>query len=618
MFTLFALLSCSVKGRLDIHKPDKNADPGPFYKAVSTAACEQKGVDSCLELAEIPGIPDGYALVRIFQNPTVYEKVDLKDILPQDRKTLEAAALVTAAVLFPTLDRKARAAGYQLPSLNIDPLCAHSEAIHNGFFRTNYGTDKKSLTNIICVGKTFSQPLGREVPLALDPAIIAHEFYHALFALDFLADDQDQKILNVMFENHDLEALSEGLADHFAYTVKREFDPWFIKLLGLFYRDPQKRAELTQNHDFYTEIYQDGQRFTMLNNQLFDDGIDTLSLNRCLARGLKADISRALDYAEKNGIKWNRVVSLAEIKHNYEVCADAAQIKDKVTGAWIGLFPEPKEALASAADLSLVAISNQKALCSFSKSYGLNARSFQRYQYVSPCSAATSIVYKDSSLSFADAEQSAYPTNEPVWVTAGLKLVGGGAFDCRLRGPTALLSELALYADGAIERVGFTLPAPKSKKGSWYRDIPYGSFLAGDEDRYKIAGPLADLSAQGYRFTSQAALSQKPDPSSGLSGLLLLPSFAHTATDKEGKNKKIADRLRATFSLFYRDSESRRCAEGSPDCRPLLNFFIQCSSHRTPLSAENPLGSYKYLPVNSLKVNLYDCSGEDVCALKSY
>ena len=617
LFALILLSSCSLKSRLDIHKKE-DIDKGPYYKATSASKCESEGVEACLELVPKPQIPKGYSIVRVFQNPSVFEAVALGSILPQDRKTLEAAALVGVASLLETLDEKARAAGYELSAVNIDPLCAHSDAIHNGFFKENYGTDKKNLTNLICVGRTFSKPLGTQIPLALDPAIVAHEFYHALFASDLLSDDKDQKILRVMSENHDLEALSEGLADHFSYTVRREFDGWFVQLLKLFYREPQNRSDLTKNHDFFSDVYRDGQRFTELNNLLFEDGVDSLSLNRCMILALKENIKKALAYSEENRIKWNRIVSLADIKVAYEGCAEKAGVKEKFSEKWDQLFPSPtNDALATEVELSIVAISNQTALCSFATEYGLNARSFQRYQYLSPCSDATSVAYKDRILSLAKNEQSPTPTDQVVWMTAGLKL-NGSAFDCRLRSPTALLSELALYADGALEKVGFTLPAPASKRGSWYRDIPFGSFLTGDDGRYKIAGPLSELSAKGFRFTPIQSTEAKPEPDSGLSGLILLPSFPQTSSDKETQDKKIAERLKATFLLHYRDSEDHRCTEGQPDCKPFSNFFIQCSSHRTSFSDENPLGSYKYLPIKSLSVSIYDCSSEGACSLKTY
>ena len=618
LMLICAAAGCHFTSKVDVKKPQDDPDKGPYFKVTAVESCESSGTDGCLEEIAKPQVPKGYSLVRVFQDPTVFETIELSNILPQDRKTLEAASLVGAASLLDTLDEKAKAAGYTLPSLNIDPVCIHSDAIHNGFFKANYGTDKKNLVNLICIGKTFSPSLGVEIPLALDPSIISHEFYHALFASDLLSDDKDQKILKLMVENHDLEALSEGLADHFSYTVKREFDEWFLKLLRLFYREPQSRLDLTKNHDFFTDVYRDGQRFTVLNNLLFDDGVDSILLNRCMTLALKSRINAALSYADDKKIKWNRVISLADIKESYDGCAQKQGVKEAFDEKWSKLFPAPSLAsLATEASLSIVAISNQKALCAFGTAYGLDARSFQRYQYLSPCSDATSVAYKDRILSLAKAEQSSAPTDEIVWMTAGLKL-NGEAFDCRLRAPSALLSELSLYADGAIEQVGFTLPVPPSKRGSWYRDIPYGSFLSGDESRYSLSGPLAALSSQGFRFTAMASKDGKPESSSGLSGLILLPSFPQPSSDKEEQNKKIAEWLKAIFSLYYRDSEARRCTDGAADCKSYSNFFVECSSHRTPMGDADPLGTYKYIPIKTFQVSIYDCTAEGSCALKTY
>ena len=613
----FMAVGCHFKSKVNVMKEPESPDKGPYYKLTSLDSCEADGIDGCFEEVVKPVIPDGYSLVRLFQNPDVYERISLENMLLQDRKTLEGAAILQVAELLPVFSQKATEAGFTLSAVNFDPLCSHSYSIHNGFFRPTYGTDAKNLKNVICVGKTFSQKLGVQIPMSLDPAIVAHEFYHVLFASDFLSDDKDSKILSVMAENHDLESLSEGLADHFSYTVKREFDSWFIKLLRIFYRDPDARKNLAGSSDFYTEPYRDGQRFTVLNNLLFDEGVDTLSLNRCLLKSLREDVLRALSYAQEKSVKWNRVVSLWDIKNRYGDCSGQAGIKEKFDLVWADLFKQPTGALADGAELSVVVIANRKALCSFSHAYELNSKSFQRYQLISPCSEASSITYKGDLLSFAESEQSNMPTREPVWVTAGLKLTGGGGFDCRLRAPSALLSELSLYADGAVERVGFTLPVPSSKRGSWYRDIPFGSFLSSDDDGYGISGPLSAISAAGFRFTPMKTLEQKPDIY-GFNGLILLPSFGYAATDREGKNLQLAERVKSTFSMYYRDSEFRRCAQGSADCRSLLNFFVQCSSHRTALSEESPLGDYKYIPVNKLSVSIYDCTEGGVCSLKTY
>lgn len=574
------LISC---GHLSLKKnSDAGWDGGGVaYFASSISECVEDP-EGCLVQDLLPPKPTNLKLVRSLPTSEVFKESSFEKIDSESRFTLEAAAI---AETIRTAAKVIEVTGIT-DEITIDPLCMHPSSQHNGFYRPYYGTEEKKADHFICLGYSFSEK-GGLLPLGIDPGIIAHELFHVLFSQVFRDCEECFKLV---LENHDLESFNEGWADHFANIVQDDFDPWILKRSDSTWRTRQEAANLTG--EIYGHIYRDGGKWRALADSLQAGGFDTAKIVQCSLENLSQFIRQKL--SEES---WHRIVSNKDILDN--LCLqDDGPSKQELSYQYFK-YKELSEPIEQV-DLAVVAVTNERALCAFQAEHGLHSEGLQRYQSVDGCQGFSSLSYKGEGLSLADTELSRSPgvLRQPIWVGVGIKPAKGKeGVDCKLRGDTAFYSEVGLGADGS-DKVPFTNLVPRVKRGSWYRDIPFGNLKP-----YPIGGLFKSFEDSGFIFTSYDVGKEMKH---GLNGLFLLPSFILEG-DQSQKRAKLTERLKAVFGTFHRDQDGGSCSNDDTDCFSLQNFFLECQEPKALVTTRN------------VEVGIFDCeSGEGECDLKLY
>lgn len=588
-FILFQSLSCGPwQANLDMKKPKSvkesvaEASKAFFPKSLGECASAR---DTCLVEGVLRELPKSVTLARLSFDSDVYKPIDYDFIREDDRRTLESAAIAQTINVVAKFSDLAKSHGIAL-NLVIDPLCKHTRAIKNGFYRKNYGTKDRTAKHFVCIGHSFVDKSG-PIPLALDAGLIAHELFHILYSEFFITTD-DLMLLSI--ENHDLESLNEGMADYLAIEVSGGLDPWFLASNNLNFRTPAGREELVSKEGHYGHKYKDGQRFTELALELKRQGIEPLPWLKC---GLERLNQKYVDLAPKKD--WQRVVGVESILDSFDECVSLEE-KSVYRAARSKIFKE-FELLdpVSEIDIGLVALTNKKAFCEFSRRNGVSASGFQKYQYIDACDGFSSLRYQSDALGLSPGELTDIPLIDRnlIWVSAGVRPTQGSeGMDCKLRGDTAIYNEVGLRVDGEGEKIPFSNLVSPNKQGSWYRDFGYGNL----PNNFLIHNDFKPLEDLGFRFISY-------DPSKGLSdginGLFLLPTLRIRGSTREERRAFLAEKLKATFSIFHTDSNGIPCEKGSKECHPKQNFILECRNHTEAVWNKH------------VTVDIFDCPEDD-------
>lgn len=646
-------VACSPKEQLDIQKPQSTFS---FFFVENFDLCLQN-LRSCLVPGEANTIEDltqkaGVRLVKLEPTSRIYQPVALERIRPPDRKTLAGSGFFTALRTLARAREQAQKASFSVPGVvHVDATCTLPYSQNNAYFRPTYGIEGSTLAdgtpaflhNVLCLGQLFSA--NGTLQLAADPFVVAHEYFHAVFATALLGEPR--KLPDVALTmSHDLDAFNEGAADFFAEAVTRsQVNRIFSNLFP--WRTRAGRKHLPPG--LAGNIYRDGTRYTELFSRLEEtsqgSGLATLSCSlKTMGERLqntKASVD-ALD--EKAGLRsasgllerlhleaWGFGFSSRDLLDAISSCVPAEQ---RETAALIieELFGTRLESKATEAEVFALVVPSLRALCGLQKVYGLSAHGGLRHGlYLDACAGAieNTSLEGQKGLSLAKAEVDAYNMErrlfESVYVLPGVRLKNGQGLDCRLQ-------TLTLFSGGEVSlttvtgdpsqplKAFFNMEAfsHDGRRGSWYRDIPLGDLRGGSES-YLLSGPLAPVTAEGYRFTSWPTEGGRP--TQGLHGYFWIPVDNLAVSTRLEKHAKLAQWVKSTLQPYALDAKSYApCAEGNL-CREVQNVDLICRSHSEPLNTEDPeKTAIEKIRFTDVKVGLWDCTdtAEGSCALSTY
>lgn len=599
---LLTLTGCGMIKNLKKEKSNSSDGGAAYYIPKSLDECITD-TKHCLKGENVTLQSPNIKLARFLRTSEIFVPLTLESIDLRSRKTFEGAAIANTAKTLNEINNSVMKDLESTPEVYVDPYCNHPQGSHNSFYRSNFGTDEVLLRHSICLGISYESKLG-PIPLSFDNSIIAHEYFHVLFS-EFFNENND--LLNVSYENHDLESLNEGLADYFAYSLFGEYSQWFSDKNNLYWRNHKARQNLVGNKEFYSHIYKDGQRWTQFASVLAENELNVLESVKCTLTDLKTKTLAAL-----KSKTWNEVVTTKDILESFKTCLP--ENDEAFLVALKQSFPDDiASGLLENVELQVVGFTNAKALCEFSKLNKLKPSQLKKYEYINGCENVTSLSFKGNSIGFAKELMSKNPSleKELVYVMAGAKVDGAGR-DCRLRGETGHLSEVLLSSDIGIEKYPFINLVPANKRGSSYRDIPFGNF--DDETMFTMGGGFESLESQGFRFISYDATNGLE---TGVSGYTFLPAFLVDEESKENQNQEVANRLKGVFGSYYRTENNDRCKPENEGCFKYQNFYMECTSH---LKEKSETGLYEpvFIETKSVAVSIFDCWEDGKCYLKSY
>lgn len=623
---------------------EKKPLEAPFYQASIDDCLIGR---HCLDKAQFVD-DERVKLVKLFTSSVVYEDLDTAYLREEDRESLEGAALVTAKANISKALTEAADLGFKIPSsVHVDPLCSLSLAANNAFFIPVHGFGDRALSPVICLGYQFHDE--SLYPLALDEFVSTHELFHVLFHESLVGHDKKIPADSLMY-SHELDAFNEGSADFFAQVLtESSLNRLFRSLLP--WRVQGRRTDLQFHKGHHGHVYKDGMAWTELFEELHFR-MDAMPILACSLDGLakklrdakaeahrldlEADHIRDSQLLEFNMWDYSYNIWQKDILHAVKQCTPEDQhgLFDELAARYFPAVHEIKDPAISA-EMALVMVPNRKALCKLQKDYQLGPFNLRRYEYADACENTFSFEWAEGD--FKMAEDVMPSRGDAVFVIPAIKL-DGEARACTLRGSSApefsyiQLFDARPYLIGTMAKK-FSHMIFRNTRGSWYRDVPLGSF-PDNPSYYRLDGPLGFLADKGFRMFPRPTIDGLP--SQPLSG------FFWSTTGRYHEQSKPREQFlewgRFAFLPYlvslgptpacrnnpglcdYRITRpvGEKCHSPLENCEKTANYFIECESHRSAKSAEKPLGDLDKVWIAKVKSYIYHCEGEYQCELRSY
>lgn len=544
---------------------------------------------------------------------------------------------------------KASELGFKVPDeVYVDPLCTLSLAANNAFFIDSHGYGDRTISPVVCLGYQFHDD--NLYPLALDQFVTTHELFHVLFRESLVGHD-NQVPDDALTYSHALDAFNEGSADFFAQVLTNsKINRLFRSLIP--WRIPGRRTDLQFHKGSHGHIYKDGMAYTELLEEL-NFRVDAMPILACsldhlakMLRNAKSEANRLdIEADHKLGTRllefnmwdysWN--IWEADILHALRQCTPENQhrVFDDLAARYFPAAHEIKKPAISA-ELALTMIPNRKALCRLQKDYELSPYDLRRYEYADACKGLYSFEWAEGE--FRLAEEGLPVRGDSFFVIPSVRISNGEGRACTLRGSSAPEFSYIQAFDARPHLIG-----PKSKKishmifrntrGSWYRDIPLGSF-PDNQSYYRLDGPLGKLARKGFRFAPRPSIDGKPSqPISGFFWNVTADYHQHSS-----KREQFREWGRYVFEPYlvslgptpackrnpslcdYRMTRpaGEKCHSPLENCEKTANYFLECESHRRPKTEEKPLGELEKVWLTNIKTYIYHCEEGLECDLQSF
>ncbi len=646
---LLAILSACRK-----NAGEKENAPFAFYEVDKFDLCLQN-LNICMVLNSVNNFEDlleDIKFVKLLPNSEVYKDIDFRNIRIPDRNKIVGAGFFTALKTIRNARKIALESGFKIPTiLHIDANCSLPYSQNNAYFRPEYGYESKDknkptlLKNVICLGKLFSAE--GNFSLAADKFVVSHEYFHSIFANAFLGENSTL-LSSSLTMSHDLDSFNEGAADFFAELSTQSF---LNSIFSALFPWRTKYAATQEKSGLYGNIYRDGMKYKHLLTQL-SNKIDGLKLLSCSVHEMSQNMQNSKDVIDKLDEKdnlrqsngqldrvhlenWGFNFKATDILKSIQKCIPAENLQfAKIQINQI--FPEIlEENLSKKADVFAIVVPSLNAMCGIQKAYHLNPQQFRNGLYIDPCQGTIENTDSSSSLleslNMAKTEIDSYSMEQrlfqSVYVITAIRIPEGEAADCRMQSMTLLSGGEVSFTTNSDDpaspyKAYFNMKAftNDGRRGSWYRDIPVGDFLAREsQEKYRLQGPFAEISASGFHVVSYET--ENGYPSNGLNGYFWTLVQDLQVDTKIEKYKKISNWVKKTLAPYQLDSQNYKPCNGENSCDTVQNIELNCRSHMSPTDSNQPENiQVKKIEFSKIEVGIFDCSepGGASCTLQNY